>query len=59
MANENRLFRWLAQLYWTGYAGYPQFVWDLYDDPAAVRAAQVAELERIYRSSPDDPEQTP
>lgn len=55
MASENRLLTWLAELYRAGC----QAAWDFYGGAAVVATdPQIAELEYIYRNSPDEPERT-
>nr|AXL06720.1 hypothetical protein GA0070560_104329 [uncultured bacterium] len=59
MENENRVFRWLAEFYRAGYEGYVRFMCDIYGGEPAAKAAEIADLEHIYRNSPDTTERTP
>jgi hypothetical protein len=52
MANEDRLFRWLADVYRSGYKAYVRFWCDFYDGAPALRAADLT-----YQTSRDDPEE--
>ncbi|HEX6354484.1 hypothetical protein [Actinophytocola sp.] len=59
MENENRLFRWFAELYRAGYEGHVRFMCAFYGGEPAAKAEEIEELEHTYRNSPDTTERTP
>nr|AXL06110.1 hypothetical protein Sare_1252 [uncultured bacterium] len=50
---------WLVDLYRSGYRAYVRFMCAFHGGEPAAKAAEIAALERLYRSSPDSAERKP
>jgi hypothetical protein len=59
MANENRLTKWFAELYRSGYEGYVRFWCDFHGGEPAAKETEIANLERLYQNSPSGAEKKP